>query len=378
MDLTLTPEQRLLQESARAFLAKSCPLTHVRAMERDARGFDRDLWRRMAALGWTGMALPEPLGGSGRSFLDVALLLEEMGRALLPSPFQPTCVVAAPLLLALADEDQQRRWLPRIVSGELIATLALVEPAWRDEWGEVAMTAEADRDAFSLSGTKRFVPFAPDAELMLVVVRSADGTRGDSDATMLLAVEPAECNVACARLETFGGEPLYDVDFSGTRAPRAARLGAPAAVRPVLDRARQHAAVAALSYMVGAAERALELTVDYAKTRAQFGRPIGSFQAVAHRCVDMRSDVDALRYLVYQAAWTLAEQRPADLAVSAAKAYGNDALRRVFMHAHQVHGAIGFSTEYDLQLFTRRAKAAELQLGSASAHRERVAKAMGL
>jgi alkylation response protein AidB-like acyl-CoA dehydrogenase len=149
-------------------------------------------------------------------------------------------------------------------------------------------------------------------------------------------------------------------------------------VAAAVEPARLHAAVGALAYAVGAAERALELTVEHAKTRVQFGRPIGSFQAVAHRCADMRSEIDAVRYLVYQAAWSLASGRPSALEAGAAKAYGNEALRRVFMHAHQVHGAIGFSTEHDLQLFTRRAKAVELSWGGAASHRERVAQAMGL
>ena len=159
---------------------------------------------------------------------------------------------------------------------------------------------------------------------------------------------------------------------------RGEPLGAPGAASAALVRALDRGAVATLAYMVGAAERALEMTVDHARTRVQFGRPIGSFQAVAHRCVDMRTDLDALRHLVWQAAWSLEAGREAPLAVSAAIAYGSEALRRLFMHAHQVHGAIGFSTEHDLHLFTRRAKAAELQWGSPARHHERVARAMGL
>ena len=392
MDLTLTPEQRLLVREAREFLAGACPIDHVRAMERDARGFSRDLLGEMGHLGWLGVALPEELGGSGQTFLEAALLLEEMGRVLLPSPYLETAVVVAPLLLALGSDDQRRRWLPPLAAGEVVATLALVEPGWREESGEIAVAARPVPEGVRIEGTKRLVPFAADADLVLVAARLGDGRSaggtGGAD-TSIVVVEAGAPGVRCTRRMTLGGDPRYDVQFSDTPVPAEALMGGVSAAGSVggaatgaaIVAASARAAVGSLAYMIGAAERVLELTVEHAKTREQFGRPIGSFQAIAHRCVDMRSDIDALRLLVYQAAWALARNPPATLAtleVSVAKAYGNEALRRIFMHAHQVFGAIGFSTEHDLHLFTRRAKAAELQWGSASTHRERVAAAMGL
>ena len=349
MDLTLTAEQRLLVDSARATLARRCPPSHVRAMETDPQGYDRELWREMARLGWTGLLV----GPDAGTLVEAALLLEQMGRVLLPSPFLTSCVLAPLLLRAVGD----RSWLPGIASGEVVATMALVEPGWRDEWAAPALSVADGR----LSGRKHFVPFAAAADVLLVV------TRGPA----LVAVERTDA-VHCRRQETLGGDHQYEVELTAAPGTLLGALG------PALETARLQATIAALAYAVGAADRALEITVEYAKTRVQFGRPIGSFQAVAHRCADMRSDIDALRWLVYQAAWTLAVGRPADLAVGAAKAYGNAALRQIFMHAHQVHGAIGFSTEHDLHLFTRRAKAIELGWGSAASHRERVARAMGL
>jgi alkylation response protein AidB-like acyl-CoA dehydrogenase len=405
MDLSLTSEQRLLVREARAFLADACAIGHVRTMERDARGFSRDLLREMGRLGWLGVAVPEDVGGSGQTLLEAVLLLEEMGRVLLPSPYLETAVVAAPLVLALGTDEQRRRWLPPLAAGEAVATLALVEPGWRDETGEIAVAAtRAPGGAFRIRGTKTLVPFAADADLTLVAVRTGEGrgaAGGDARSadTSIVTVERGAPGVRFRRRTTLGGEPRYDIDFTDTSVPAEAFLGGPKApgagaagateggaaaagvVEAAVAAACAHAAVGSLAYMVGAAERVLELTVDHAKTRVQFGRPIGSFQAVAHRCADMRSDIDALRLLVYQAAWALARSQSADgasLEVSAAKAYGNEALRRIFMHAHQVFGAIGFSTEHDLHLFTRQAKAAELQWGSASTHRERVAAAMGL
>jgi alkylation response protein AidB-like acyl-CoA dehydrogenase len=368
MDLTLTAEQRLLVESARAFLERVSPPEHVRAMEKDGRGFDATIWRQMAALGWQGIAIPQEHGGSGQAFLETVLLLEQMGRVLLPSPYLVGCAVAAPLLLA-APEEQRQRWFPLLAAGNAVLSVGLLEPGNGEE---SALAAESDGGNVRLSGRKRFVPFAPDADLLLVLANV------DGSGMSLVAIERGTEGVSFRKLTTLGGDPMYEVHFDNVRVLPAALLAAPGVARPASEQAFLHAATASLAYALGAAERALEMSVEYAKTRVQFGRPIGSFQAVAHRLVDMRSDIDALRYLIYQAAWSLAAGRPSDLEVGAAKAWGNEALGRIFMHAHQVHGAIGFSMEHDLQLFTRRAKATELLWGSTAAHRERVARAMGL
>jgi alkylation response protein AidB-like acyl-CoA dehydrogenase len=357
VDLTLTAEQEMLVAAVRGFLTSRTSPGAVRALERDGRGLDPDLWRAIAGLGWVGLELPAALGGSGQSFLETVLVAEEMGRALFPSPFVPTVAVAVPLLQALGSESQRRRWLPQIAAGEAIATVALVEPGWRSVWAEPALAPHDGR----LTGRKTFVPFAPEADLVLVA------TAGPS----IALVERATRGMTHVRQATLGGDPVYETTFDDTPVER---LGTADALPDALDRG----AVATLAWLVGAAERVLAMTVDHARTREQFGRPIGSFQAVAHRCVDIRSDVDALRVLVRQAAWTLATDRPRDVPVGSAMAYGLEAVRRIFLHAHQVHGAIGFSMEHDLQLFTRRAKAAELHWGPPAWHHERVARAMEL
>jgi alkylation response protein AidB-like acyl-CoA dehydrogenase len=371
MDLDLSPEQELLVRAARSFLSRSCPTARVRAIEASPAGFDAELWRRMAELGWLGIGLPEELGGAGQTFLETALLAEEMGRTLLPSPFIPTVAVAARLVEALGSAEQRRRWLPLIARGGTIATLALIEPGWRDEWQPVEAHAVLDGDSIRLRGRKCWVPFADSADLTIVAVRL------ESAGLTLLALDRYVAGRSCSRLDTFGGEPLFEVDFD-LAVPATALLGKPGDVESELERARLRAMIASLAYATGASERVLEMTVEYAKTRNQFGRPIGSFQAVAHRCVDMRSDIDALRHLVHQAAWNLSRGHGGGLEAAAAKAWGNEALRRIQVNAHQVHGAIGFSMEHDLQLFTRRAKAVELQWGSTGFHLERVAARMGL
>jgi alkylation response protein AidB-like acyl-CoA dehydrogenase len=367
MDLELGDEQRMLVEAARAFVARSCPAALVRKLEASEEGFSREHWHAMGALGWPGIVLPEQHGGGGRGVLELALVCEALGRGPVPSPLIASATLAALPVLWAGTEAQRARWLPGLASGEIIGAMALVEEGARDEREEPAM--EAERGA--LSGTKLLVPFAAAADVLLVSARAGEGTT-------LFAVDPRRGGVLCDRIDAIGGDPLYAVTFDGVEVGPEDVIGPPGRARPVIDRALDHAGVAGLASMVGAAERTLEITTEHAGSREQFGRPIGAFQAVAHRCVDMRADIDALRYLVYQAAWMLQAAGDAALAVGAAAAYGSDALRRIFVNAHQVHGAIGFSMEHDLQLFSRRAKAFELTLGSAGRHRERVARAMGL
>lgn len=358
MDLTFTPEQTLQVESARGFLAKRSPLAAVRALEAEGRGFDRGLWREIARLGWTALEIPATLGGSDLSFVEAVLLAEEMGRALLQSPFVPAVAMGSWLIQTAGNEAQRHRWLPGIAAGEIVATVAVAEPEARSLWDGPTLAASGGR----LAGRKRFVPFAAEADLLLVA------TAGPA----LVVVECDASGLAITRQHAFGGEPVFELVFDGAPCEVVGLGTAPLAA--ALDRG----AVATLAYWVGACERVLGMTVEYARTREQFGRPIGSFQAIAHRCVDVRSDVDALRVLVHQAAWCLATGRSHEVEVGSTLAYGLEALRRVVLHAHQVHGAIGFSMEHDLQLFTRRAKAAELTWGPPALHHERVARAMGL
>jgi alkylation response protein AidB-like acyl-CoA dehydrogenase len=278
---------------------------------------------------------------------------------------------ALPLLWSGSDW-QRDKWLPALVKGDLIATMALVEPGGGNEWSEVRTAARRWTTNWQLSGSKIVVPYAAHAHLILVAATLPE--LGLS----LVALERSAPGIKCERHRAIGGEPLYSISFEKVTFTPVSVLETHGNARAVLDRALDHAAVLQAAYAVGLCERALSLAVAHVSTREQFGRPIGSFQAVAHRCADMRIDIDACRYLGLQAAWRLDQGGSADLDVAAAKAYINDAVRRVFTNAHQVHGAIGYSSEYDLQLFTRRAKAFELSLGSTAMHHERVAKGIGL
>jgi alkylation response protein AidB-like acyl-CoA dehydrogenase len=333
----------------------------VRQIAEDPSGFDPDLWRDMTALGWAGLLLPERHGGAGQGVLELAVLAEGLGTGPVSSPLVASTALAA-LPIAWAGTDEQRdTWLPALAAGAAVGTMAIMEPSAQDEWAPPGMDGRA-----LLSGTKVLVPWAGVADVLLVA--SAAG---------LHLVEPGRGGVRIERHDDLRAEPLFAVELAD--AP-ATPLGDGNGERhaTVLRAALDVAATAQLAFGLGAASRALDLTVRHACQRHQFGRPIGSFQTVAHRCVDMRTDLDASLYLTYRAAWALDQGRPSDLEVAAAKAYGNDALRRIFGHAHQVHGALGFSTEHDLHLFTRFGKAVELSYGATGRHLDRVAAVMGL
>jgi alkylation response protein AidB-like acyl-CoA dehydrogenase len=333
VDLFPTLEQELLADAARDFATRRFDTETVRALEASNDGYDLGHWSTMSDLGWT--TLPP---------LELAVVAEQLGARAVPSP----------LVLTAALRNALPELAGRLTGDDAIVTLAALVPGARDEWDGPHARAEA-----TLTGTYLLVPYAATADV--IVVAAEDG---------LVSVEPHSGGVRTRRASTVGGDAQFRVDFE--RAPATSLTGD---VHGVLD----HVAVATLAYTVGAAEGALSLAVDHAKDRHQFGRPIGSFQAVAHRCADMRAEVDACRLLAYRAAWALTEA-PDDavFAVSSALGYAKDALRRVAMHAHQVHGAIGFSTEHDLHLYTRRIKAFELTAGSTARHQERFATAIGL
>ena len=361
MDLTLSDDQELLAQTAAAFVARECPPERVRTIEATADLHDPELWRVVGELGWCGLALPAEHGGSQQGLLEVAVLADQLGRGPLPSPLLASTTLAALPIARAGSSEQRARLLPALVTGERIGTLALVEPGMAGPWDDVTMPG-----GNRLSGTKLVVPWAGIADL--VVVATTDG---------LFLVEAAGGGVRVERHDAFAGDPLYAVMFEGAAAAPLGGAERPGG-RDALLRALDDAAIAHLAYAVGAAERCLDLALRHASEREQFGRPIGAFQAVAHRCVDMRADIDACRYLAYQAAWALDRDRGARLPVVAALTFAADALRRVFLNAHQVHGAIGFSTEHDLHLLTRRLKEFEVTYGGSSRHHEALADAMGL
>ena len=361
MDLTLSDEQAMLAETAAAFVARECAPERVRRIEATDDWWDPQLWDAMAEIGWCALALPVEHGGAGQGLLEVAVLAEQLGRGPLPSPLVVSTTFAALPIVWAGSEEQRARLLPPLATGARIGTLAVLEPDTANLWGAATVVG-----ASRLSGQKLVVPWAAVADVLVVATAAGPWL-----------VEPATGGVRVDRHDAFAGDPLSAVAFEDAPAEPLGGTENPAGV-DVTRRSLDAAAIAQLAYAVGAAEACLDLAVRHASERVQFGRPIGAFQAVAHRCVDMRTDIDACRYLAYQAAWSLDRERDSALPVTAALTYAADALRRVFVHAHQVHGASGFSTEHDLHLFTRRLEAFTVTYASAARHRDRLATAMGL
>ena len=377
MDLGFDESQQMLKNSAREFLQQECPTTLVRAMETDERGYTPELWRKIADLGWLGLAVPEQYGGLGLKFFDLALLLEEMGRALLPGPFFSTTVLGAMSILEAGSEAQKAQYLPRIASGNLIATLALTEPSATYEPSGVQATATASGGGYVLNGVKLFVSDAQVSDLLVVAARTS-ASRNPARGVTLFLVDAKAPGVAVTPLVTIAADKQAEVVLKDVQVPASAVLGVVDQGWPAVARIVEMAGVGKCAEMLGGADRVVEMTVNYVKERVQFGRPIGSFQAIQHHCADMATDVEGCRYVTYQAAWRLSEGLPAKQEVAIAKAWVSDAYRRVCALGHQSHGAIGFTKEYDLQLFTRRAKSAELAYGDADYQREMVAQGLGL
>ncbi len=369
MDLGLSEEQELLKKAARDFLEKECPETLVREMEEDERGYSPDLWKKMAEQGWHGLLVPDDLGGAGFGYLDLVILIEEFGRALVPGPFIST-VVGGTLPLLEGGTDQQKQYaLPKIASGKAIWTLAYTEPSARFDTEGVALEVKEDGDDVVLNGTKLFVRDANVADYFTVVGRKP-GTKGDDGITLVI-VDAKTAGISQTQLKTIAADKQAEVKFENVRVPKASIIPGGAAT---LKKVQRKATVVECAYLVGLAQMDFEISVQYAKDRIQFGRPIGSFQAIQHKAADMVTDVDGARFIMYRAAWSVdQDEADADMNVHMAKAWCSEATRRVVAHGQQIHGGIGFTKDYKIQLYFRRQKASELAWGDADYHRELVA-----
>lgn len=375
MDFGFSDEQEMLRNSARAMLEHDCPSTRVRELMDDARGYSPETWRRMAELGWLGLVIPESAGGAGLGYIEMAVLAEEMGRALLPSPFIWT-VMFADAIRRGGTEEQKATLLPKIVAGELIATAAILESsgAW-DEHG-IAMPARRVGNSFILEGAKILVNDAHIADRMLVAARTG-GRRG---AVTLFAVDARRPEIAVSALATMDRtRKLSEVRFDNLKVAKTEIVGEVGGGWPLLSAVLDRARVTLAAEMIGGAQRVLEMSVGYSRMRQQFGRPIGSFQAVQHKCANMMVDIESARSAIYYAAWAVSnETADAPLAAALAKAAASDAYRRVTADGIQVHGGIGFTWEHDAQLYFKRAKSSEFTFGDGNFNREIVADLIGL
>jgi alkylation response protein AidB-like acyl-CoA dehydrogenase len=380
MDFGFSDEQDMLRQTTRAFLEEHCPTTFVRQMMEDEKGYSPDLWKEMAELGWLGLAFPEAYGGQGLGFVDLTVILEEMGAALLPSPFLSTVLLAGQTILIGGSEAQKKTYLPRIADGSLIATLAMTEPSGRfDADGISAVKATPEGEGFSISGTKLFVPDAHVAELMVVAARTKEAGNKSFGVSLFL-VDSTSPGTSVTLLKTMDQtRKQCEVVFDHVRVGRDRLVGMVDMGWPIVQKVLNLATVSLCAEMVGGAQRVLDLSVAYAKERVQFGRPIGSFQAIKHKCAEMMLQVESAKSAAYYAAWAVDEDVPeAPLAVSMAKAYCSDAYRNTAGEGIQVHGGIGFTWEHDMHLYFKRAKYAEFTFGDATYHRELVAQELNL
>jgi len=371
MILGVTAEQEELRASVRRFLSARVPITAVRELMETTDGMDAGVWRQAGEqLGLQGIAIPEEYCGAGFSFAEQAIVLEELGAALYGGPYLASAVLAATALLASPDEDARKRYLPGIASGETIATLAFTEEDGSWEPDAIRLAATSSADGWRLDGRKSFVLDGHTAHLILVVARSAGGLS-------LFAVPADASGLATTALPTLDQtRKLARLDFTAVPATLLGPAGDGAAV---LGRVLDVAAIAQAAEQLGGAQRALDMAVDYAKIRYQFGRPIGSFQAIKHRCADLLMEVESLRSAVQYAAAAVAEGSPEVPVVAAlVKAYASDVFFHVTAENIQIHGGIGFTWEHDAHLYFKRAKASELFLGDASYHREHLATRIGL
>jgi alkylation response protein AidB-like acyl-CoA dehydrogenase len=376
VDFAFSEEQDQLRDAVRRFLEAKSPSAEVRRLMETDEGYDPAVWSQMAnELGLQSLHIPEEYGGQGFTWVELGIVLEEMGAALLCAPYFSTVVLAASAIMNGATPEQQAELLAGIASGETIASLAITEPNGKWDASGVEMVASGSGDAVTLDGTKSYVIDGHIANLIIVVAR-AEGTTG-TDGVGLYVVDGDAAGLTRTQLATLDQtRKQAKLEFAGVPA-RA--LGDAGNAWPAVEKTLQHASVGLCNEMVGGAQKVLDMSVEYAKVRVQFGRPIGSFQAIKHKCADMLLEVESAKSAAYYAAGTAAEDTDElPVIASLAKAYCSDAYFHAAAENIQIHGGIGFTWEHDAHLYFKRAKSSEVLLGDATYHRERLATLIGI
>ncbi len=376
MNFAFSEEQDQLRDAVRRFLEAKSPSSEVRRLMETTEGYDPAVWNQMAnELGLQSIHIPEEYGGQGFTFVELGIVLEEMGRVLLCAPYFSSVVLAANAIMNAGTKEQQADLLPGIASGETIATLAFTEPNGKWDASGIEMVATGSGDSYTLNGTKMFVIDGHTANLVVVAART-EGTSGE-DGISFFAVDGDAGGLTRTALSTMDQtRKQARLDFENVSAQP---LGDPGSAWPALSKTLDQAAVGLANEMVGGAQKVLEMSVEYAKVRVQFGRPIGSFQAIKHKCADMLLEVESGKSAAYYAAWAAAEDNEElPVAASLAKAYCSDAYFHAAAENIQIHGGIGFTWEHDAHLYFKRAKSSEILLGDATYHRELLAQRIGI
>jgi alkylation response protein AidB-like acyl-CoA dehydrogenase len=379
MDFGFNEEQEMLRATSRKFLENECTSEFVRKRMAEDAGVTEEFWAKLAEQGWLGLIYDEDYGGSGLGIVDLTVLMEEMGRAVMPGPFFSTVLLGGLTIKEAGSAAQKKEWLSRIAAGKAKATLAWTEPNARWDSAGVTTTAKESGKGFVLDGVKLFVPDAHLADILVVVARTREGTSPEDGIGLFLVPKDAKGLQIKLLPSMDQTRKICEVRLNDVAVSTDAVLGDKHGGWAPLARVLERATVALCAEMCGGAQRVLDMTTDYAKIRIAFGKPIGSYQGVKHKAADMLVDVENAKSLTYYAAWAVDENVPeAALAASMAKAYTSDAYRKVSGAGIQLHGGIGFTWEHDLHLYFKRAKSSEFTFGDATYHREKVAQLINL
>ena len=376
MNLDFTEDQKMLRTMARDFLSRECPKSLVRDLEESDLGYSPEIWKKMAELGWQGIMIPEEYGGTGMTFFDLVLVIEEMGRNILPGPFLST-VICASTILEAGTEEQKRKFLPKIAAGDMILTLALTEPSasWKPE--HISVRAAVSGENYLIDGTKLFVPDAHVANYLLVVARTRENTKPEEGITIFM-VDAKSPGIQCESQLTMGLDNKCEVVFENAAVPKENILGNLNQGWTIVQSTLMKAAAAKVAEMSGGCQASLEMTTDYVKEREAYGRPIGGFQAIQHYMADMWGHTDRTKSIAWEVNWKVSEGMATALDVAIAKAWANEAYKWVTERAVQCHGAIGTTRDHDMGLYYRRAKVAELDYGDTDYQKEIVTRELGI
>jgi len=381
MDLDFTEEQEMLRTMARDFLEKECPKTPtVRELEEDVKGYSPEMWKKMADLGWLGLVLPEKYGGTEMDFLSLIILVEEMGRNILPAPYFSTVLLCGMAILEAGTDGQKQEYLSKISNGDIIMSWVQTEPS--NTWGAdgIKVKAVADKDEYVINGTKLFILDAHVADCMIVVARTKDGGKPEDGITLFLvdAKSPGIGVTTAEPWRTMGMDKPAEVTFKDVRVPKGNILGGLDKGWEVVSKTLQKAALLKCAESVGAMDYVLEITNAYAKERIAYGRPIGSFQGIQWYLADMLTALNTSKELVYRTAWAFDTGQPeAGELIATSKAWVSEQYKWVSERGVQIHGGIGTTRDHDVALYYRRAKVADMTFGDADFHKENVARAIG-
>ncbi len=371
MDLTFTKDQELIRKSAREFFEKECPKDKVRELKQDPIGYDPKMWKKMVQLGYVGLVIPEEYGGTEGEFWDLLIFMEEMGRNIVPSPYFSTTVLCSLPILKFGTDSQKEQILPKIAEKGEIWALAQIEPSGDCEVSGIELSAALDGGDYVLNGTKSFVSYANAAKKLLVVARTVKDDDPEQGITVFIVDAKAK-GIEIDVIPTAAGDMRCEIHFDNVKVPKEDILGTPDTGWHIVDYIQQYAAILKAAEMSGGAEAVLDIAIKYAKERHQFDKPIGSFQAIQFRLVELLTHVEGLKNLVYEAGWKINSGTPSRKLNSMAKAKANSVYHMVCYHGMVIHGAIGWTEEMDIGLYHLRTRSLEFDGNGTDFHNEMI------